>query len=127
MRSLRWSTISVAFALLLVSLAYCVRFATKPKEVTGLACAIDEGTFLWHKLVFTNASGEELTNVRVLVSLTGISGESDRKDQFYGVWMVGTEKEVEINVSKRNRDAQKIEMKGTCDQGLINSIWMIQK
>jgi hypothetical protein len=109
---------TLLLAVLLCALAGCSR------SVTGLQCSLDEGWLISDDVYFTNSSGQELTEVRVTMTLTGENGAQRSIQKYWATWHLGDKQHIAISVDNSVPKIQRVDLSGSSDQGSISQSWV---
>ncbi len=81
------------------------------------------GIFTFDRVTFWNKSGKPLSEVKVLIILSGVDGRHGSVYQYWAKWDDGDDKIVLIPGDQSVRDVQRIEMRGECNEGNIDIYW----
>jgi hypothetical protein len=111
--------LGLLLTLLLTILAGCSR-----SSISGIQCSVDEGWLISDDIYFVNSSGRELSDVRVIITLTGENGARSSVERYWATWKLGDKQHVSVSVGNSVPRIQRVELSGGCDQGLILQSWV---
>lgn len=87
-------------------------------------CVLHEGTYPNPDIVIiTHTAGDELTDIRASLMLTGAKGDTAQVPIRLTTWKKNTEHTLTIPSESTVIDIQQIELNGQCDAGRIGVVW----
>ena len=91
-----------------------------PKPVlSGFTLALSEGMFVSDDVMITNACGQDLHDVNLRITCTGVRGDRETSSRYFGQWRIGERKKITLSISEDETvtDVQRIDVSGNCVEG----------
>lgn len=125
-KSNKWHQVFLKANILLILIFGFVSCEEKGNMIEGIYASMDEGGILFtaDELYFTNKSGQNLTEVDIVITLTGIKGDKAKVKRYWPTWSLGEKKEVSISSSDSVDKIQKFSIDGTCNEGYFDGYWI---
>lgn len=110
-------------SIIILGLAGCGKKENR-KQIDGITSRMSEGSIISDEIYFTNSSGKDLTDVNVVITLTGIKGNKAKTKRYWPTWRLSEKKEVSFSMSDSVFKIQKFDMVGSCNEGSFNMSWI---